>query len=45
MSEGFGEHVPPSLAGMITSPGSRFAQLDDADDRRNGADKEHNADD
>ena len=43
--EGFGKHVPPALAAMITSAGSRLAELDDADDRCHGADKEHDTDD
>jgi hypothetical protein len=44
MPEGFSEHVSPPLATMITSAGSGFAELDDADDRRHGASKEDNTD-
>ena len=45
MPESFGEHVPPPLARMITATGRGFAELDDADDRCHGADKEHDTDD
>jgi hypothetical protein len=44
MPESFGEHVPPAPAGMIASPWGWFAELDDADNRCNGADEQHNAD-
>ena len=43
--ERLGEHLPPALARMITSARGGLAQLDDADNRRHAADKEHNTDD
>jgi hypothetical protein len=44
MPEGFSEHMTPAVGRMITSSWSGSAELDDVDDRCNGADKEHDAD-
>ena len=43
--EGLGEQVLPTPARLITSAGSRLAELDDADDRCHGADEDHDTDD
>jgi hypothetical protein len=45
MTESLREHVPPPLAWTISPARSRFAQLDNADDRCDGSDKEHYTDD